>query len=102
MSIRGQSNSSVVGVVGARGDSCWELRPNSELMRSLKGTDPEEEDVVPSDFDDMNPPVVHPATSSAANDTVTAREIIVRRGLIVVSLVLNEIICPACRVRAFV
>ena len=102
MSMRGQSNSSVVGVVGARGDSCWALRPNSELIRSLKGTEPVEDDVVPSVFDDMNPPVVHPAASSAANDTMAARKSMVRRGLTIMLLVLNEIIYPAYCVPALV
>jgi hypothetical protein len=49
---------------------------------------------VPSDFDDMNPPVAHPAASSAANDTTTARSTIVQRGLAVLSLSRNETIYP--------
>src|SRR6478735_9370778 len=98
MSIRGQSNSSVVGVVGARGDSCCALRPNSELMRSEKGTEPE--DVVPSDFVDPNPPVVHPAASNVAHDTTAARSTIVRRALAVSLLAWTGIIYPVRRVRA--
>src|SRR4051794_27518819 len=69
MSMRGQSKSSDVEAGDAA--AAWvaaldcEPPPNSELTRSPNGTEPDDDEVVPSDLEPVRPLVLQPAISSA-------------------------------------
>jgi hypothetical protein len=76
MSMRGQSKSSDVGVAAAA-EACvaavdCEPPPNSALTRSPNGTEPDDDDVVPS-VRDPRPLVEQPAVSRANRIRVGAR-----------------------------